>query len=276
MKLSYDNIVVTAARLFILSIHSSFNLLQRIYRDLQAVYQGVIPPLLGYDRLHKLNTLIYKHESLYFSENYNTRGFWPWEQEAIGEYLSPARRFLVLAAGAGREVIALLSKGIEVDAWECNEKLRAYGNILLEKNNFSCRISPMARSLFPVMPNDRIYNFCIIGWGAYCQIFPREYRIQLLTQCKIAVNGPVLISYLPVYCREGKSKILWSLARKFIMLMPWSFKDVHSDIFIYPHGIYEGINDEKIKSEAAKAGYDVRMTKNSPYAHALLLPDSIK
>ena len=184
MKISYDDIIVAAARLYILSVHSSFNFLQRMYRGLQASYQGIIPPLLGYDRLHKFNTLAYKYESLYLSENYNIKGLWDWELEAIGEYLAPAKRFLVLAAGAGREVIALTSKGIAVDAWECNENLCTYGNALLDKNKFSCRISPMEHNLFPDIPIGNIYDFCIIGWGAYCHIFPREYRIQLLAQCK--------------------------------------------------------------------------------------------
>ena len=273
MKFSYDDIILTAARLSILSVHSSFNLLQRIYRGLQALYQGIIPPLLGYERLHKFNTLTYKYESIYLSENHNMKGLWDWELEAIGEYLSPENRFLVLAAGAGREVIALLSKGIAVDAWECNDNLITYGNALLEKNKFNCRISSVDPNMFPSIANGKIYNFCIIGWGAYCHIFPREYRIQLLAQCKNAVHGPVLISYVPVYCREGKSKKIWSLARKLALLMPCSFKDVHMDINIYSNGVYEGIDEQKVKTEAAEAGYTVKMIKNSPYNHALLLPD---
>jgi hypothetical protein len=87
------------------------------------------------------------------------KGLWDWELEAIGEYLSPAKRFLVLAAGAGREVIALSNKGITVDAWECNDKLCAYGNNLLENNKFPFRISPMEPNLFPVIPNG-IYSGC--------------------------------------------------------------------------------------------------------------------
>lgn len=274
MKFSYDDIVVAAARQLFLLLQHSNNLVQSMFRGLYAIYQGIIPPLLGYERLHKLNTLIYDNESLYVTEKHNMQGLWQWEQEAIGEYLASEKRFIVLGAGAGREVIALASKGIKVDAWECNEKLRAYGNTLLENNKFSCRILSMEQNLFPVIPNGRYYDFCIISWGTYSHIFPREYRIQLLKKCKNIVKGPVLVSYLAVYMREGKSKLIWSFVRKIILSMPWSCKDIHPDINIYPYGVYEGINQDKIKAEAAEAGYGLRMVKDSPYLHAVLTSNS--
>jgi hypothetical protein len=275
MKVSYDDIVVATVRWSILFFNFSYKLLQLSFKVLQAIYQGILPLLLGYTRLHKFNTLIYNHEAVYISEKWNMQGLWQWEQDAIGEYLSPGKHSLVLAAGGGREIIALASKGIEVDAWECNEQLRTYANTLLDKNNIPCRISLMEQNIFPVISNGKIYDFCIIGWAAYCHIFPREYRIQLLAQCKNVVNGPVFISYLPVYNRAGKSKTVWSVARKIILTMPWSFKDVHPDILIDPLGVYEGINEEKVKSEAAEAGYRLKIAKDNPYPHAVLLPDRI-
>ena len=275
MGFSYKDIVVATVRHIILFVHTFPKLIQRIYRGLLSMYQGILPPLLGYARLHKYNTLIYNYEAVYITEKWNMQGLWQWELDAIGEDLSPGKDSLVLSAGGGREVIALLRKGINVDAWECNEELRIYANTLLDENKFSCRISPVEPNLFPVIPNGKIYDFCIIGWAAYCHIFPREFRIQLLVQCKNVVNGPVLISYLPVYSREGKSNKIWSLSRKIIMTMPWSFKNVHPDIVIDPLGVYEGINEEKVKSEAAEAGYKVKIVKDNPYPHAVLLPDRI-
>jgi len=268
LNFNYNDAFVGAVRGTILLLHS-------VFRGLQAVYQGAIPPLLGYERLHRFNSIAYDHEVFYTSEEYNKRGFFDWEREAIDNNLTKGTHFLVLSAGGGREVIALLREGFEVDAWECNEKLYTFGNTLLEKEGFSCRISPVAPNMFPPIPPGKVYDFCIIGWGAYCQIFPREYRVNLLSQCRGVVKGPVLISYLPIYERGGKSKKVWALARRLVRTLPFFFKDVHEDIVIFQLGVYEGISEEKVKQEAEEAGYDVIMIKTKPYCHAVLVPKAM-
>jgi len=237
-------------------------------------YDGVIPPLLGIDRLQELAVSDYDCSSMYMGQEHNTSGLYLWEKEGIGEYLSAGKSFLVLAAGGGREAISLLRKGVKVDAYECNTDLRTAGNRLLKNEKLNCSIQPMEFSKFPNVPTESLYDFCIVGWSAYSHILIRQDRIELLKGIKKTVKGPVLISFI------GKARVqkIKKILRDLLSFLPGRANIISYDLVAKPGVVSVGFNENNIREEAAEAGYIVAKYKNHrpEYPYAVLIPDLAK
>ena len=239
---------------------------------MRTLYDGVVPPLLGYARLQELNDRLYDYEgSVYLTEANTKSGLYAWEGGALDGYLCEGKRFMVLAAGGGREVMALLTYGIHVDAWECNKALREFGNRLLEKESLNCRIEAVLPSKFPAVSDGTRYDFCIVGFSAYCHMLRQEDRVALLTEMKKVLDGPVLLSF-PGRKHAGK----WKRAlRRIGSLFPGSTKDISHDLSIMPGDcVGVGFDEQTLAEEAAAAGFKIKKFRNhSPeYPWALLVP----
>ena len=234
-------------------------------------YDGIIPPLLGYRKMYELIDSDYSDVGLYETEKHNKSGFYLWELEAIGKYFTPGAHFMVLAAGGGREVLALLAKGVHVDAWECNERLRDFGNRLLRDINTSCRIQPIQPSKFPQIPDGKRYDFCIVGWSAYCHILKKEDRITLLAEARKVVKGPILISFV----LKKRAPRLKRILRRVFSLLPRATDSISYDLVAKPGTIAVGFDENKIVDEAEAAGLVLMKYKNHypSYPYALLVPD---
>ena len=77
-------------------------------------------------------------------------GLFEWEKPIIEKHFSNAKSILLIAAGGGREVLALIKMGFEVDSYECNTKLIEYGNELLQRNKIDTKIKYLPRNSVPV------------------------------------------------------------------------------------------------------------------------------
>jgi hypothetical protein len=244
-----------------------------LFREgMETLYDGVIPPLLGYERLQELIDADYGTNQMYMTESHNNSGFYSWELRAIEKYVTPGSRFMVLAAGGGREVLALLQKGVHVEAWECNAALCEYGNRLLEREGHSCRIKPVEPSKCPSEAKNKNYDFCIVGWSAYCHILRREDRINLLAGIREAVNGPVLISFVTKGHIHGLKRTL----RRLVSCIPGSAKNISLALVASPGNIREGFDEKDISEEAQVAGFVVSEFVNHrpEYPYAILSPKS--
>jgi hypothetical protein len=239
---------------------------------LQSMYDGIIPPLLGLDRLEAKAVSDYSNADMYVDEEHNVSGLYLWEIEAIGEQLVPGKHFLVLAAGGGREAIALIKKGIKVDAYECNKLFIDFGNKYFERENLPYKILPTDASKMPDTPAGQVYDYCIVGWSAYCHILRKDDRIQLLKGIRRVVNGPVLISFVN---KPGMNSIKKFL-RKWIPRIPGIKNDISDDLSANPSVVWVGFDENSIREEVNEAGYEVDIYKNHrpEYPYAVLRPST--
>lgn len=239
---------------------------------LKVLYDGIVPPLLGYARLQELNDRLYDYSgSMYLTDSHSKSGLYSWEREALDGHLVAGKHFAVLAAGGGREVLDLTRHGIVIDAWECNDTLREFGNRLLETESQSVRIQPMVPSQFPSVPDEACYDFCIVGWSAYSHMLRREDRVDFLKDMRKVLTGPVLLSF-PGRNRGGRVK---TFLRRVASLVPGATKGIPDDLTAIPGGcIGVGFDEQLLADEAALAGLEVKAYKNhSPeYPYVLLVP----
>ncbi|MBN1598354.1 MAG: hypothetical protein JW894_08670, partial [Bacteroidales bacterium] len=67
-----------------------------------------------YDELH------YNKSEKYADDNYNLSGLSEWGKKRFEKYFPKSKKILLLAAGGGRETVALIRMGYNVDSYECN------------------------------------------------------------------------------------------------------------------------------------------------------------
>lgn len=174
----------------------AFNrLVTRAISTLQGCIDGVLLSAFSTGALHEIDEAYYNERAEYATAEHNCRGLWPWEQAVIDRYFTGSTIALT-GAGAGREVLALHKLGYVVDAFECNRKLRTFGNQLLEDQGCPWRIALHERDRWP--SGDRRYDGAIVGWGAYSSMRGRANRVRFLTEARSVLDegAPLLVSFL--------------------------------------------------------------------------------
>lgn len=238
---------------------------------MQTWYDGLVPPLLGHDRLPRMITADYGAHNYYATEAHIRSGLYSWERQILQEYLVEKMRIMVLAAGSGRESLALVERGMQVDAWECSAALREAGNRFFQRESIGLCIQPVEPSKAPEVPSGKTYDFCIVGWSAYCHILRRHDRVALLSDLRQVVTGGVLISFL----EKSSPGRLKRMLRRIASLVPGAAKDVPMELVAEPGTIAVGFDEDMIHQEAGAAGFRVQLYRShSPeYPCAVLVPD---
>src|SRR5215207_9239788 len=72
----------------------------------------------------------------YHSKEYNRGGLFDWEKDALTRHFGHSKRLLLLGAGGGREALAFLQSGYDVDGYESHPDLVAAANELLREEGF--------------------------------------------------------------------------------------------------------------------------------------------
>lgn len=177
--------------------------MERLTRLLSGVYTGIGLGILAQEDLHVVSELKYGGEAFYRTEEYNKRGLWDWERRAVERYFAGCKRVLIMAAGGGREFLALRKRGLEVDGFESDPGLVRFANELLEKEGLAFEVGLAPWDHCPV--GDRRYDGAIVGWGAYMHIRGRRRRATFLRELrdKLEAGSPILLSF---YTRMGKSR----------------------------------------------------------------------
>ena len=162
---------------------------------------------------------------------------------------------LLIAAGGGREVIALSKMGIKVDGYECNPRLVEFGNSLLKKHDINSSIKYLERNSVP--DDIKQYDGIIIGWGAYSLIRGHETRIGFLNSLKPFFKPETLLMASFVYStrRRRKDKIIKQVA-DFLSFFHKKDRTEIGDRLVTLILLHYFSEDE-IKSEFAQAGLDV-------------------
>ncbi len=159
------------------------------------VLNGLWLGVLSDAELAAIDQRYYEDAGQYRTAAWNERGLFEWEQRLVDEHFAQCERVVVLAAGGGREVLALLQQGFDVIGYESHPDLVGFAQDLLETRGHPGRLHPSARDAFPVDagPCDGM----VVGWGAYSLMQARHRRVALLSNASehLSARGPVLLSF---------------------------------------------------------------------------------
>jgi hypothetical protein len=234
--------------------HLIFRFLKGLINFLDAAFSGFWLGVMSRKSFDFSDELYYNRNKNYTDDKYNLSGLFNWEKAMIEKHFSSARTILLIAAGGGREVLALSRMGLEVDSYECNAGLVEYGNAFLEKNKNESRIKYLPRNAVPV--EIKKYDGIIIGWGAYSHIQGNRNRLSFLERLYPFMHkeSRLMISFLWVHKRTGRDKIVKNVSNFFRM---FTKKDkTEPGDKLEPGFIHYFIEDE-IKGELTRAKYNV-------------------
>ncbi len=234
--------------------HLSFRFLKNLTNFLDAFFSGFWLGVMGQKSLDFSDELYYNRTKSYTDEKYNLSGLFEWEKPMIQKYFSNTKILLLIAAGGGREVLALSKMGFKVDSYECNPALIEYGNTLLQKNGIDNRINFLPRNSVPA--ENKKYDGIIIGWGGYSHIPGNKKRLFFLAGLYPFLNKetPLMISFLWTNKRTRRDKITKNISN-FFRFFTKKDKTVLGDK-LEPDFIHY-FTEEEIKNELIQSKYKI-------------------
>jgi len=234
--------------------HFSFRFLKNLTNFLDAAFSGFWLGVMSEKSLDFSDELYYNRTKSYTDEKYNQSGLFEWEKPMIQKHFSNAKSILLIAAGGGREALALNRMGFEVDSYECNPSLIEYGNALLQKNGIKNKIKYLPRNSVP----DEIkkYDGIIIGWGAYSHMSGSRKRHSFLTGLYLLLHKDtrLMISFLYARERSRRDKIVKSLSNFFRIFSKKDKTELGDKL--EPDFIHY-FTEEEIKSELIQSNYKI-------------------
>jgi hypothetical protein len=244
----------------------------RLIRLIQSLFTGFWLGILTGSDLDSVDDAYYvgseKRSSPvdYTSPEYNKRGLFEWERKAIEDNFTPGGSIALMAAGGGREVLALRKMSFQVDAWECQPDLIAAANALLAAEGFEPSVTHAPRSTVPV--GTRMYDGLIIGWGSYMLVQGRPRRVALLREfrARVAVGAPILVSFYTRRSGDAYVRLVARVANLGRLLL--GRERVQVGDLLEPNYVHRFTEDE-IASELADAGFALTSYGAAPYGHAV-------
>jgi 2-polyprenyl-3-methyl-5-hydroxy-6-metoxy-1,4-benzoquinol methylase len=234
--------------------HLSFWFISKAYNFVKAILSGFWLGVMSEKSLDFSDELYYNNNKSYTNNNYNLSGLFTWEKAMIEKYFSNAKCILLIAAGGGRETLALSKMGFEVDSYECNAELIEYGNLFLKENKVDSKIKYLPRNSIP----DEIkkYDGIIIGWGAYSLIRGYKKRLSFLSRLfpLLQKEAPLMISFL-VKEEKGRQEKIIKHVSNFFRNFSNRDKTELGDILIA--NFVHLFNEEEIKGELVQAKFRV-------------------
>ncbi len=239
---------------------------------LRGLWSGLWLGLFGRDHLHAMDAAYYGSSATYPHRDHNLGGLFSWEAEALDRFFGERGRVVLLGAGAGREVMPLIERGFEVDAFECHEGLREAGNLLLAEQGFSASIMPMERDRCPALEGP--YDGVIVGWGMLTLVQGRETRIRLLRDLRSVVSpeAPLLLSFFIMPNGHRSYRLAWRVAAILRRVMGRERPDFGD--YLSPRYAHF-FTQESMEAEMREAGWRPVFFDRRTYPHAVGLADSI-
>lgn len=251
-----------------------------------------IPPA----RRAELTAALYADQSTYLPGGHRFQsGLFAWEQRVLDSPLFPkSGRVLLGAAGAGRELVALLERGFSVVAFDpCEPFVEAALRVASTLSDASAaaratvvhasyadlrraadaRDGPLAFLAAPASPP---IAAVILGWGSLSHVSPSSERLALLRAVRrLAPAAPVLASFAlepdSAAPPGSKGRVRDLLRRLFTALRAPGLSEP-GDHFYPDGGFFSNLSSDEILSLAFRAGYEVALFEDGPYPHALLAP----
>lgn len=161
-----------------------------VYSLHEALWLGVL------DRaaLTSMVTLEYRNPSRFLRDEHNLSGLQTWESAALDRDFRECASILVVAGGAGREVLGISSRGIRADGCDPSPAMVGAARRLLAERGVT--------SQYLLAEPDRVpselgvYDGAIVGWGAYSHIPDTLRRVEFLRNLAehLRPGSPLLIS----------------------------------------------------------------------------------
>lgn len=252
----------TVARLYL----AGYRGLEGMTRLVSGVYTGVWLGAFRSRDLHRVSELKYERAGFYRTEGYNRWGLWECERRVVERHFTACRRLIVLAAGGGREVLALRLLGLSVDGFEADARLVEFANGLLEKEGLVADIERVPWDECP--PGDRRYDGGIVGWSGYMHIRGRARRVAFLRQLRsrLETGAPVLLSF---HARMGRSRFFPVVARvgNLTARMLGRERVEVGDCLIPSFAHF--FTRKELERELAEAGFELLEFETAEYGHAV-------
>jgi Uncharacterised nucleotidyltransferase len=213
-------------------------------------------------------------------------GLFTWEKRALEAAAFPrSGRALIGAAGAGRELLALVERGFEVLAFdpckpfaEAAKRVAHPGKATVVHASYRDLVDAVAGRGGPLAaacagpPFDAV----VLGWGSLSHVMPAVERVDLLRAVrKLAPDAPVLASFAldneGAAPASGKGRVREGLRRVFAALGAPGTSE-HGDYFYPSTGFFSYLSSDEVVQLAWETGYEIALFEDSPYPHALLLP----
>jgi len=240
----------------------SFSFLKKLTAFLDAASSGFWLGVMSEKSLDYSDELYYGRNKSYSNDKYNLSGLFGWEKTIIEKHFSHAKNILLIAAGGGREALALSRLGFEVDSYECNPGLIEYGNGLLQRNGVEKAIKYLPRNTVPV--ELKKYDGIIIGWGAYSHIRGNKKRLSFLEGLYPFMHQEtrLMISFLWTSSRDRRDKIVRNLSN---FLRTFSRKEKTEPGDKLEPDFIHYFNEAEIKDELTQSKYRVIDYYNTEY-----------
>ena len=246
--------------------------LSGLLRRLESVLIGFWLGMLSYEDLLIVDDMYYvgqgrQHSPVdYRSAEWNTRGLFGWEQEAVTAHFAPGASLMLLAAGGGREVLALRRLSYAVDAWECQPDLVVAANALLSEEGLEAAVRHAPRDTVP--PGDKRYDGAVVGWGAYTHTRGRSARVKLLRDLRKRVrdDSPVLLSFWVRRSADSSYRVVAAVGN--LMRVATGGPRIEIGDYLGPNFVHV-FEEQEIRSELAAAGFELICYRTKPYGHAV-------
>lgn len=232
----------------------------------RGTFDGVWLGLLNARRIAVIDEAYFHRQRMYLAEDYNRRGLWQWERDAVDAYFPRDARIAVTAAGGGREVLALLELGYDAVGFECNERLQEFGNDLTIASGHGIRIHPSGRDEWPKSAVG--FDAAIIGWGSYMHIAGTQHRIAMLREARAALpkGAPLMLSF---FQRRGTTvrfrsaatvgNVFRRLSRRELLEPGDALSPLYAHFF----------TKSEVENELTAAGFALVDYSSDPYPHAI-------
>ncbi|HEX2205486.1 MAG TPA: hypothetical protein VHG91_19400 [Longimicrobium sp.] len=235
----------------------------------EALWIGARLGVLTREGIHRLDERYYSGDGPqidYAGDAHNTRGFLPWEGPVVQRFFAGCPRVLVLAAGGGREVLALRKMGIDADGYECHPGLAAFATGLLERHGVPGPVGVVGRDEAP--RTGRRYDGVIVGWGAYMLIQGRARRVAFLRDLRALVGpgAPLLLSF---FYRDGSRFRHALIGRAANALRRLRGREAIEDGDILAPNFIHLFTEDEVRAELRDGGFECVFYSTEGTGHAV-------
>jgi hypothetical protein len=202
----------------------------------------------------------------YTRTDYNSQGLFDWERRAVETHFRSGGSIGLMAAGGGREVLALRRLSFRVDAWECQPDFVIAANELLVAEGYEPSVTYAPRNAVPTGTN--VYDGLIIGWGAYTLIRGRARRVALLRELrtKLETGAPMLLSFFTRRPSDVQFRIAAAVGN--LLRRSLGREQVEQGDHLEPNFVHRFVERE-LAAELAAGGFELEYFAAAPYGHAI-------
>jgi SAM-dependent methyltransferase len=138
-----------------------------------------------------------------------------WERSALEEWARPGLRVLVIGCGSGRELMALLRRGVVVDGLDIAPEAVARARARVAAAGWEATLLVAAIEDGPPLPQR--YDLVLFSWFCFSYVAGREHRRRALlaATAALAPGGRIVLSYMPAAdpAPSRSSRLAQALAR---------------------------------------------------------------